>query len=167
MSQKASLGSLPPIEESQASSPKNSPKNPLELQFSPTSKNRFLLSPIKQSSRKQSRRSKISLDFDTDRSMKKSGRFLILPDFYIGSNYRRGTPESRITNVFEKYEKTIKFMNEMDSRSLQLSKETYFSSFEQNILNSLNYVGNEKKKNQITGRKLLHKSQKIWFLLRI
>lgn len=64
-------------------------------------------------------------------------KFINIPDFYIGPSLKKANPQYPLSEILEKYRNAIKSVNKIDSKNIPLSKETYFSDYEQDIINSL------------------------------
>lgn len=139
-------------------------KHPLHLQSSPTIDLRKLSSPRLSHSKKElqqlldpsnSNQKDIKNSEKNMTERKKHGKFINLPDFYIGSNLKAGFREyspSNLSNLLEIYNKNIRKMDEIDSKNLQLSRETYYSGYEQEIMNNLKLSAREnQRKDQIYG----------------
>lgn len=70
-------------------------------------------------------------------SQKKRIKFLKnIPEYYMGANLNNTmTIRYSFTKDLEKYNKTIKFVDEIEV--LKLSKETYYNDYEQELINSI------------------------------
>ena len=139
-------------------------KNPLHLQSSPTIDIRKLSSPRLSNSKKElqqlldpsnSDRKEIKNVEINMTERRKHGKFINLPDFYIGSNLKTGFREyspSNLSKLMEIYNKNIKKMDEIDSKNFQLSRETYYSGYEQEIMSNLKLSARDnQRKDQICG----------------
>lgn len=145
MSKKHSIGSLPPIYDiSETNSPR--PRFPHFDNHSPVT-DRTIHSPF---TYKPSRKSRVSGEFINE-SLQLKRKKIILPDFYMGNSFKKGKSDYKFDNIFEDYEKKVRFMNEIESKEVSLSKETYFTAFEIEIINSLKLAQNEKRKDPIMG----------------
>ena len=148
MSKKHSIGTLPPILDiSETNSPR--PRFPRFDSYLPAT-DRPIHSPFTYKPSRKSRASRASGEFFNE-SLQMKRKKIILPDFYMGNSFKKGKSEYKFDNVFEDYEKKVRFMNEIESKEISLSKETYFTSFEIEMINSLKLAQNEKKKDPIMG----------------
>ena len=76
---------------------------------------------------------------------KSQKKYINSPDFYIGIYRKKYFPQYFLTDNVEIYNKTIKLVDDMDSRNLQLSREIYYSGFEQEILNSIKHSADKQE----------------------
>jgi len=167
MSYKKQSNSLPPLEDSsfflhgktkldiQKVSPSNESPHQLKESFS-LSNREFIHSKKELQQLLDPFNSPKTLNNDKllTKNNRKSDKFIILPDFYIGPNLQTGK-YIRTNLSQEKYTRNIKIMNEIDSKNLQLSRETYYSGYEQEIINNLKFSARESQKDDVFGKNTL------------
>ena len=174
MSIKKSSFSLPYLKEEHLSSekkiiePKNSPSesfrkiNTLKLNLS-NSENRTIQHNLFETHEPNNL---MGLAYEKRDSYQKSPRkFINIPDFYMGTSLNKVSPQYPLSKLLENYNKTIKFVDEMDSKNMKLSRETYYSGYEKEILNSVkNSERQSQTENQTTGIKLILKYSSVYIL---
>lgn len=82
---------------------------------------------------------------------KSSHKYINIPDFYIGTSLKKATSQYHYTELMDKYKNSLKFINEIDSKKLKLSREAYYSGFEQDILTSLKSTNRRSSRQKFSG----------------